>query len=76
MIVTDTGGLGEAVEQGRSGYVVPPGDVPALAAAIESVFETADKAEKMGQYARTLAETTYSWRAAALQTCEIYQRLL
>ncbi len=36
-IVSDHGGLAEAVEHGVSGLHVPPGDVPALAAAMEDV---------------------------------------
>jgi glycosyltransferase involved in cell wall biosynthesis len=76
VIVTDTGGLAEVVEQGKSGYVVPPGDVPALAAAIESVFETPTKPARMGRHAKTLADTTYSWRAAARRTADLYSRLI
>jgi glycosyltransferase involved in cell wall biosynthesis len=75
VIVTDTGGLAEVVEQGKSGYVVPPGDVPALAAAIERIFETPAKPERMGRHAKTLADTTYSWREAARRTAHLYRRL-
>jgi glycosyltransferase involved in cell wall biosynthesis len=74
VVVTDSGGLAEAVEEGKSGYVVPPGDVPALAAAIESVFENSEKSEGMGRHAKTLADTTYSWREAARKTADLYTR--
>jgi glycosyltransferase involved in cell wall biosynthesis len=47
VIVTDTGGLAEVVEPGKSGYVVPPADVPALAAAIDSVFEAPTKPARL-----------------------------
>ncbi len=43
VITTDVGGLGEVVEDGRSGLVVPPGNPQALAAAIERYF-----AEELG----------------------------
>jgi glycosyltransferase involved in cell wall biosynthesis len=38
VITTNVGGLAEAVEDGRTGLVVPPEDPPALAAAIERYF--------------------------------------
>lgn len=38
VITTDVGGLGEAVQNGRTGLVAPPEDAAALAAAIETYF--------------------------------------
>jgi glycosyltransferase involved in cell wall biosynthesis len=38
VIATRTGGVGEVVRDGENGLVVPPGDVDALAAAIERFF--------------------------------------
>jgi glycosyltransferase involved in cell wall biosynthesis len=40
VIVTRTGGLPEAVREGETGFVVPPGDAPALAAALVDFFAT------------------------------------
>ena len=39
MITTKVGGLAEAVEDGRTGLVVPPEDAPALAEAIDCYFD-------------------------------------
>ena len=38
VIVTRVGGLPEAVREGETGFVVPPGDPPALAAALVDVL--------------------------------------
>jgi D-inositol-3-phosphate glycosyltransferase len=38
VVITNVGGLAEEVEEGKTGYVVPPNDPIALAAAIEKVL--------------------------------------
>ncbi len=75
VVVTDTGGLGEVVEEGKSGAIVPPRDAAALAKAIIDIFETPGKLEAMGQHAKYLGETTYSWKGIAIKTLSLYQRL-
>jgi D-inositol-3-phosphate glycosyltransferase len=39
VIATRTGGLADVVEEGVSGFLVPPGDPPALARAVERFFD-------------------------------------
>jgi glycosyltransferase involved in cell wall biosynthesis len=73
VIVTDTGGLSEVVEHGGSGYIVPPKDVQALVGAITKIMQEPMLLEKMGTYAKQLAETTYSWRSIARKTMDVYQ---
>lgn len=51
-IVTTTGGNAELVEHGVSGLVVPPGDAPALAGAIERLYRNPDETRRMGEAAR------------------------
>lgn len=51
-IVTTTGGNAELVEDGRSGLVVPPGDAPALAAAILRLYRDPAATRRMGEAAR------------------------
>jgi glycosyltransferase involved in cell wall biosynthesis len=64
VVVTDTGGLSEVVESGKSGVVVPSRDSSALSRAIIETFNRSD-IEKMGSYAKHLAETRYSWKSVA-----------
>lgn len=58
VIASRVGGLADVVEDGRSGYLVPPGDPDALAAAIRGL----DHADLAGM-ARAITEvkTTMSW---------------
>ena len=39
VVVTDVGALPEQVHDGVNGFVVPPGDAPALAAALRRLYE-------------------------------------
>jgi glycosyltransferase involved in cell wall biosynthesis len=73
-VVTDTGALSEVVESGKSGFVVPPRDSRALSKAIVEIVNGSDM-ERMGNYARHLAETKYSWRSVALKTSDLYRSL-
>jgi glycosyltransferase involved in cell wall biosynthesis len=75
VVVTDTGGLSEVVRDGKSGYVVPPRDVKALTTAVIRVLQSPAQMECMGNYAKQLAETTYSWKKAASDTINVYRSL-
>jgi glycosyltransferase involved in cell wall biosynthesis len=75
VVVTDAGGLSEVVENGRSGFVVPPRDATAIAEALIKILQNPAVMERMGREAQTLAENHYSWRAVAAQTLTLYRSL-
>jgi len=62
VIVTDTGALSEVVDIGKSGFIVPPKDVNILAQTIMKTLSNPDHMEEMGNYAKHLSETLYSWK--------------
>lgn len=72
-IVTDTGALSEVVDVGKSGFIVPPKDVNALEQALIKTLSNPDQMESMGNYAKYLSETMYSWSGIALKTIDVYQ---
>ena len=47
VVATDAGGAREIVQSGRSGFLVPPGDPKAMAAAIIRLLDSPDLAQKM-----------------------------
>ena len=57
VIASDLPGLNEAIEEGHSGALVPPGDVAALARTIEVVAEDAALRASLGAAARERAQT-------------------
>ena len=57
MIASDIGGLSDLVAHERTGLLVPPGDVAALAAAMRALLDDAQRRAAMGVAARARAET-------------------
>lgn len=76
VIATAVGGLPEAVEDGRNGYLVPPGSPSALAEKMTVLLENPSIATRMGEYARHLSQTRFSWDAVATQIRDVYEELL
>jgi glycosyltransferase involved in cell wall biosynthesis len=57
------------------GVVVPPDDVPALAAALAGVLADAAAARAMGLRARARCEAEYSFRAARARLFPLFEGL-
>ncbi|OGL00951.1 MAG: hypothetical protein A3D33_19895 [Candidatus Rokubacteria bacterium RIFCSPHIGHO2_02_FULL_73_26] len=76
VVATTVGGCPEVVEDGRTGWLVPPGDAPALAGAVLRLLEDAPAARAMGARgaARVRAEFSLARMVDALQT--LYAALL
>ena len=62
-IASDSPGLRETVRHGETGYLVPHGEVDALAEALERVMKLED-CNRLGRAARSMAEE-HSWGAMA-----------
>jgi glycosyltransferase involved in cell wall biosynthesis len=75
VVVTDTGGLPEVVQDGRTGFVVPPKDAKAIADASVRILSDPDLGRRFGAQARLLADTVYSWQAIGATTVMLYQSL-
>ena len=56
----DVGAVREYLENGRTGLLVPPGDVPALAAAIERLLNDAPFAAELGARGRELVSARFT----------------
>lgn len=76
VIVTDTGAMAEVVENGKTGFVVPPRDAAALADAMARILDRPETAARMGRQASELALTNLSWETIADQTRDLYQQVL
>jgi alpha-maltose-1-phosphate synthase len=61
-ICTAVGGMPEVVEDGVTGFVVPPNDPTALAAKIAWLQQHPDEAAEMGRAARRRVLERFSWR--------------
>ena len=75
VIATNVGGLPEVVEDGLSGYLVPPQEPLTLSKKIIDVICNHNLAIQMGMYAKQLSETKYSWPPIARRISSVYKDL-
>ena len=75
-VVTNVGGMPEVVEDQHSGWIVPPGDAPALAAAIAGLADDPNRCAKMGTHARARIESDFHVRRTIEKTLQLYGDLV
>jgi glycosyltransferase involved in cell wall biosynthesis len=73
-VATTVGGTPETVEHGRTGLLVPPGDVAALADAISTLVTDRHRRYRLGMAARKLAEQRFDLRRWAGRLSDLYER--
>jgi glycogen(starch) synthase len=76
VVATTAGGLPDKVRQGVTGWLVPPGDASALAAAISGALGQPERLPVMGLAGRDTVEREFSWAAAGAATLRLYEDLL
>jgi glycosyltransferase involved in cell wall biosynthesis len=64
VVTTGVGGLADAIEDGISGLVVPPGDVAALRASLVLLLDDASLRRRLGSAGRERAGSAFAWPAA------------
>jgi len=67
VVASNSPGIRESVRDGETGYLVPHGDVAAMAAAMDRVAASRSLVEELGRSARKFAET-FTWERAATET--------
>ena len=76
VVATEAGGLPDKVRPGANGWLVPPGDASALAAAISGALGDRARLAQMGQAGRLIVEREFSWESAGAATLALYDDLL
>jgi glycosyltransferase involved in cell wall biosynthesis len=76
VVATRVGALHEMVEEGRSGFLVPPGEAQPLAQALARVLEDPALRERMGLRGQAIAEERYSIEGMVDATGRLLCRLL
>jgi glycosyltransferase involved in cell wall biosynthesis len=67
VVASNSPGIRESVRDGETGFLVPHGDIEALAGAFRRLSESRDLVTSMGAKARAFAET-FTWTRAAEET--------
>jgi glycosyltransferase involved in cell wall biosynthesis len=75
MVLGDVGGFAEVGREQGAARLVPPGDPPALAAALDQLLADPGERERLAAAARAAVEGPYSWDAIAARTLELYGAL-
>ena len=76
VVVTDVGGLPDAVEHGVDGLIVPPADPAALADAVAGLLEDPERARAMGEAGRRRQDAASSPDVIAPETIAVYERAI
>jgi D-inositol-3-phosphate glycosyltransferase len=74
VIATNVGDFIESIEEGKSGFVVSSNSPESLSEKIIQTFSDKQKLEAMGEYARKLSESKYSWKNSAELMKDIYEK--
>jgi len=75
-IVTDSGGSPELVQDGLSGFVVPPGDAEAIRDAVLTLYRDRDLHGRMSEAARARIRNDFTVERTATETIAVYRDML
>lgn len=76
VVAFDSGGLPDSVVPQQTGLLVPPGDVAALAAALDELLGRADQGAALGRAGRLHALAHFAPSAVARRYADLYRRVL
>lgn len=76
MVVTRCGGPPEAVEDARTGFLVPPGDADALAEKITAVLADPARAAAMGAAGRERVQREFTLEKMVREYEQLYERVV
>lgn len=76
VVVTDAGGAREAVVEGETGFIVPPGDDAQMSERIALLLGDRERARRMGERGRRLVAEKFSCEAQLARTERVYENLI
>jgi glycosyltransferase involved in cell wall biosynthesis len=76
VVACEVGGIGEAIENERSGMLVAPRDPVALARALGALLEQPELAGKLGERAAARVGECFSTEAMIDRLCGVYDELV
>jgi glycosyltransferase involved in cell wall biosynthesis len=72
IVATRVGGMPEALDEGRAGRLVPPGDPGAMAEALVGLLQSPAERQTLGQAARERARARYRLEDMVARVAELY----
>jgi glycosyltransferase involved in cell wall biosynthesis len=76
VVVYESGGLTDTVQHERTGLLVPPGNIDALASTLDALLDRADRGAYLGRAGRMVALAGFAPESAARRYAGIYRSVL
>jgi glycosyltransferase involved in cell wall biosynthesis len=76
VVATPVGAIPEAIEDGRSGLLVPVRDAAALEAALRRLIDDPELRHRIGTAARARVEAVFAFEAVIPRLAALYDELL
>lgn len=76
VIVSDIGGMSDAVKHGESGFLIKPDDQKALDNYAIELLSDGKLRQRFGKQSREIIEDRFSWISVAKRTANVYERCL
>ena len=76
VLATNVGGPPEILDDGREGFLLPPDDPPAWAAAVRRIAESADGGREMGRAGRLKVERAFTAERHVASMLAVYERAI
>lgn len=76
VVATNVGSIPEVVDDGKTGFIVPPRDEKALADAIIKLLKDENLRKEMGENAYKKMKEELSWDKIAEKTIEVYKKAI
>jgi len=76
VVAADTGGIGEAVEDGNSGFLFPPGDIKKLGVVLEKLIRHPELRREMGAQGRKRYREYFTLERMVDKTVDLYRAML
>lgn len=75
VVSTNVGGIPEAVTDGENGFIISPGDIPALSQRLEALINDSSLRERMGRKGLEIARENFSTQSIGKQLEKLYKEL-
>ena len=76
VVAYESGGLTDTVQHDRTGILVPPGDLGALATALDALLDAPERASELGRAGRMVALAGFAPESAARRYAGIYRSVV
>lgn len=76
VVATDVGNFSEMVQDRKTGFIVPPKDINALAEAIIKLLRDEKLRQELGENAYKMVREEFSWDDIARQALQVYQEAI